>query len=35
VVIKDYGQVSLWPEDVDVSKFWSLYNLEALNEISW
>lgn len=35
IVIKDYGQVDLWPLDEDERNFWSLYNLEYFGQIIW
>lgn len=35
IVIKNYGQVELWPEGKDQTIFWSTYDLEGESEISW
>lgn len=35
IIIKDYGQVDLWPVDKDESNFWSTYNLEKPEQINW
>ena len=35
VIINDYGQVDLWPQDEQESQFWQLYNLDMPKEIIW
>lgn len=35
IVIKDYGQVELWPQDREVADFWSVYGIKEETDISW
>lgn len=35
IIIKDYGQVNLWPKDIDEASFWSVYNLKQPEQINW
>lgn len=35
IVIKDYGQVRLWPEGQDQADFWSVYGLKKSDGINW
>jgi poly-gamma-glutamate synthesis protein (capsule biosynthesis protein) len=35
LVIKDYGQVNLWPEEKDVASFWDVYGLKPPLDLSW
>ncbi len=35
LLVKDYGQVNLWPEEKDVSSFWDVYNLTPPLDLSW
>ena len=35
LIIKDYGQVNLWPEEKDVPSFWDVYDLTPPLDLSW
>ncbi len=35
VVIKDYGQAQLWPDDEPVATFWDTYQLEQPGVLNW
>jgi len=35
IIISDYGQASLWPENKSESSFWDAYNLSKPVDLSW
>jgi len=35
IIINDYGQADLWPQDKNEAQFWQLYDLDMPGEIIW